>query len=159
MPPGMMNQACLIAFLSGKNEVPGPGDAKGYGVVTISIDTAAKTVSFEAMVADLKLPATASHIHKAAAGTAGGVVVDAKGAPDAQGMFKATVTVTDDALLADIVKNPSGYYYNVHNADFPGGAIRGQLGGMMDMTNMLPGAMMPMPNPPLMTTMVATPAK
>jgi hypothetical protein len=28
----------------------------------------------------------------------------------------------------DIVKNPENYYVNVHNAEFPGGALRGQLG-------------------------------
>jgi hypothetical protein len=37
------------------------------------------------------------------------------------------VTVTRQ-LARDIVRNPSDYYVNVHNADFPGGALRGQLG-------------------------------
>ena len=31
------------------------------------------------------------------------------------------------ALLAAIVANPAGYYVNVHNAEYPGGAVRGQL--------------------------------
>ncbi len=33
----------------------------------------------------------------------------------------------DPAVLAQIEANPSGYYVNLHNARFPGGAIRGQL--------------------------------
>jgi hypothetical protein len=38
-----------------------------------------------------------------------------------------TVTSQDEQILANIVANPSNFYVNVHNADFPGGAVRGQL--------------------------------
>ena len=31
----------------------------------------------------------------------------------------------EPALAADVGQNPSDYYVNVHNAAFPGGAIRG----------------------------------
>ena len=30
--------------------------------------------------------------------------------------------------VAQILANPAAYYVNVHNADYPGGAVRGQLG-------------------------------
>lgn len=33
----------------------------------------------------------------------------------------------DDALVDEIRGNPGGFYVNVHTADFPDGAIRGQL--------------------------------
>ena len=33
----------------------------------------------------------------------------------------------DAAVLQEIVDNPAGYYVNIHTADFPAGAIRGQL--------------------------------
>ena len=32
-----------------------------------------------------------------------------------------------DQTVTDILANPDGYYVNVHNAEYPGGAIRGQL--------------------------------
>jgi hypothetical protein len=33
----------------------------------------------------------------------------------------------DRSLILEIFKNPANYYYNVHNADFPPGALRAQL--------------------------------
>ena len=35
--------------------------------------------------------------------------------------------VVADAVLDEIVDNPAGFYVNVHTADYPNGAIRGQL--------------------------------
>ncbi len=33
----------------------------------------------------------------------------------------------DRDLIVAILTNPSAYYFNVHNATFPAGALRGQL--------------------------------
>jgi hypothetical protein len=33
----------------------------------------------------------------------------------------------DKALADKILDDPSGYYVNVHNTEYPGGAVRGQL--------------------------------
>jgi hypothetical protein len=36
-------------------------------------------------------------------------------------------TSADPSLIKAIIQHPENYYVNVHNADFPGGALRGQL--------------------------------
>jgi len=36
----------------------------------------------------------------------------------------------DGQTVAEILANPEDYYVNVHNAEYPGGAIRGQLSGI-----------------------------
>jgi hypothetical protein len=41
----------------------------------------------------------------------------------------AGCVAADRQLLLDIIQNPQNYYVNVHSRpNFPGGAVRGQLG-------------------------------
>ena len=47
-------------------------------------------------------------------------------APDANGRSQGCATV-DPTVARDIALRGYEYYLNVHNADHPGGAIRGQL--------------------------------
>ena len=70
-------------------------------------------------------PATAAHIHEAPAGQAGPVVVPLAAPTD--GTSSGCVTLEREELK-EIAKNPDDYYVNVHNAEFPAGALRGQLG-------------------------------
>jgi len=138
----MTEPMCFVVYLSGANSVP-VADPDGYGVAAISVDPTTNTVTFDVAVAGITLPATAAHIHKGAAGENGPVVVPANGAPDANGMQNSTSDAVDAALIQDILANPAGYYYNVHTEDFPNGAIRGQLAGMMGMSGDMSGTMMP----------------
>lgn len=72
-------------------------------------------------------PATAAHIHEAAAGSNGPVVVTLS-APT-NGSSAGCIDTGDADLAADIaLRESSNYYVNVHNAEFPGGAVRAQLG-------------------------------
>ena len=70
-------------------------------------------------------PASMAHIHKAAADSSGPVAVPLT-KPGADGKVSACATASAD-VIKDILANPGGYYVNVHNAEFGGGAIRGQL--------------------------------
>ena len=115
----------LSTDLSGVEEVP-PADPDGTGFAHISLNSGTGEVCWSITASDITLPATAAHIHEAPAGVNGGVVVTLS-PPDESGMASGC-TIADTALVKDIRKNPAEYYVNVHTTDYPGGAIRGQLG-------------------------------
>jgi hypothetical protein len=111
--------------LEGENEIP-TGDLDATGTATVTLNRGTGEVCWDISVAGLTLPATAAHIHPGAAGTVGAPIIPL-GAPGADGTSTGCTTA-DRALVKDIAKNPSEYYVNVHNVDFPSGAARGQLG-------------------------------
>ncbi|RIA37833.1 CHRD domain-containing protein [Hephaestia caeni] len=111
------------AALVGAQEVPGPGDPDGTGTVKVTADSATNTVCYTLDVRGISAP-TAAHIHKGALGVAGPPVLPL--APPTSGRSKECLSV-DKALAAAIIADPAGYYVNVHTADYPKGAIRGQL--------------------------------
>ncbi len=121
--------------LLGTNEVPS-ADPDGRGRAEVTIDVEGGTVCFDVSVKDTGTPNRA-HIHVGAAGGNGGIVVpffELVGQPgdalndvlEDKGRAQGCVTA-DPVLLAQIAANPAGYYVNLHNARFPGGAVRGQL--------------------------------
>jgi len=112
-------------IMTGKQEVPGPGDTDGMGAAFAFINADKGQLCYGLSAHNITLPAAAAHIHKADAGKAGGVVVPLS-APNANGLAAGCVAV-DKTLAADILKNPQGYYFNVHTSDFPNGALRGQI--------------------------------
>jgi hypothetical protein len=112
--------------LSGAAEVPGPGDPTGSGSASITINRGIGEVCWSISVSDLTSPAVAAHIHVGSVTVAGPIVVTLS-PPDATGT-SSDCTPVDRALAKAIAKNPAAYYVNVHTTDFPGGAVRGQLG-------------------------------
>ena len=112
------------ASLTGATEVPGPGDPNGSGMAEISIvDQVVDQVCYEMSVTGIA-PATAAHIPVGAPGEAGPPVI-ALEAPTSGEV--SGCTTASDAIIDRIEANPNGYYVNVHNAEYPNGAIRGQL--------------------------------
>ena len=114
----------LTTHLLGANEVPMPGDPDGMGMAHVTVNLGQMSISYELSVSDID-PATAAHIHLGAAGVAGPVVV-ALNAPTS-GSSSGTIMNVDREILKAIIQNPGNYYVNVHNAMYPGGALRGQL--------------------------------
>ena len=118
--PASASEAKLSAHLGGA----GSPDTDGAGHANFKIDTAKSEVCFDLSVEKIG-PATAAHVHKGAAGASGPPVVPLT-KPDAAGKSSGCAMV-GAAVITDLLANPAGYYVNVHNAEFPGGAIRGQL--------------------------------
>jgi CHRD domain len=112
----------FVGVMSGANEAPSAGDPDGFGLAGFRFE--GTSVTFNMMVKNIAAP-TASHIHRGVAGVAGPVVITLASAfPSNSASGTASATA---ALIDEIRNNPAGFYVNVHNADFPGGAIRAQL--------------------------------
>jgi hypothetical protein len=110
-------------MLTGATEVPGPGDSDGSGTAKLTLNPGKGEVCYELTVANIQ-EATAAHIHEGAAGKAGSVKVglEAPKGGTAKGCKSA-----EAAVIQEIMQNPANYYVNIHNAEFPQGAVRGQL--------------------------------
>ena len=105
--------------------VPNQGDLDGIGTATITLNYGQGTVCWEIAVSGITLPAAAAHIHEAPV-TAPGPVVVPLSAPDASGFAEGCVSASREEIK-EIIQHPEDYYVNVHNADYPSGALRGQL--------------------------------
>lgn len=121
--PLMAAPVRIETALSGAAEAPGPGDADGKGSASLSFDKDKGQVCYMLHASGTDTP-TMAHIHKAAVGAAGPVVVPLD--PPANGMSQGCKPVAADVLGA-ILASPADYYVNVHTAAYPAGAIRGQL--------------------------------
>ena len=115
----------LGTVMTGAQEVPGPGDTDGVGAAGLLINVNKGRVCYALAVKHIA-PATMAHIHAGAAGVAGDIVVHLD--PPTRGFSANCTTDAAPGVIADIAQNPQNYYVNVHNDEFPAGAVRGQLG-------------------------------
>lgn len=106
----------LGAVLVGGNE-SAPGDTDGWGLADVTIDgtDVCWKITTTAVAA-----ITAAHIHAGPAGVSGPVVVTLNPVDDG-------CTTTTARVARFLKKHPTDFYVNLHNGDFPGGALRGQL--------------------------------
>ncbi|MGI9120269.1 MAG: CHRD domain-containing protein [Acidimicrobiales bacterium] len=109
--------------LTASAEVPGPGDDNGDGFANVFLETAKGEVCYDITVNGIG-EAKAAHIHEGSKDVAGDVVLKLE--PPAEGSIDACIP--DQAeLITKIQANPGDFYVNVHSAEFPDGALRGQL--------------------------------
>jgi len=108
--------------LSGANEVPPVTTAaSGSGTVTIKDDR-----SVSAKISVTGMTATAAHIHEAAMGANGPVIVPFTKTADNTFEAPAGAKLTDAQYASYKAGN---LYVNVHSAQNPGGEVRAQLKG------------------------------
>jgi hypothetical protein len=119
--------------------VPPPnnaGDPDGSGTAELSVDLAAGTVCYDITVTGIGVPTEpaggigTAHIHSHPQG--GAIAVDLETQFVAVDGVEDTYRAIDCAQasrrdLIDIVLHPERYYINVHTAQFPRGAIQGEL--------------------------------
>lgn len=104
---------------------PGQGDLDASGLAVATINLGRGVACYE-LTHDVEPAPFGFHIHVGEAGVNGPIVVNFF--TDPAGVVPADGCVDIDRDLAQaILRNPEGYYFNLHNAEFPGGAIRGQL--------------------------------
>jgi len=101
------------------------GDPDGTGTAVLRIRHHEGLVCYRIRVQNIVLPSVGAHIHRGASNTAGPIVVPFT-APGASGVSSGCTAVAQ-ALLDDIVANPSAFYVNVHSTEKPAGAVRAQL--------------------------------
>ncbi|MFW5472283.1 CHRD domain-containing protein [Knoellia sp. CPCC 206450] len=114
----------LTVEMTGSAERPGPGDPDGSGTATFRINPGTGEVCYTLTVEDIA-PATAAHVHVAPETDPGPVVIPL--AAPTSGESSGCAAVSRELAL-ELIRNPGNYYVNVHNAEFPAGAVRGQLG-------------------------------
>ena len=143
--PSSASSVRLTAALLPSNEVPpvSGSEASGSGTAALTFNLTKDSggnisaVSLDVTVSATGFPPgtalTQSHIHGAAAGVNGGILVSfglSAGEvtfPNGSGSFtKRGVTMTIDQANS-IMANPGAFYVNIHTADNPGGVARGQL--------------------------------
>ncbi len=129
----------LAATLDGKSQVgtdsfdvDGSGHARVFGIdgdpltlcYTIEVDSIQTVPVGEGM---------AAHIHEAGMGENGDVVAVLAGPEDGNSADcltegeKGKFPTGEAGIVARILANPGNFYINVHNPEYPNGAIRGQL--------------------------------
>ena len=107
-------------MLAGDQEVPAVTTAaKGSGTVMVGDD-----MSVKGSITTTGITATAAHIHMAAAGKNGPVIVPMVKSGDSGWTFAPDAKMNADQMKAFTAGET---YINVHSAANPGGEIRGQL--------------------------------
>lgn len=127
--PAFAATVTFHASIDGSQENPGTA-SPAWGVANMEFDPATGWFKLVVNLKNVNETLAASHIHAAAAGVNGGVIVGLGGeaayrrsaGKNLHAVFEGTIPEANrEALLSN------GCYVNFHTATYPGGATRGQL--------------------------------
>jgi hypothetical protein len=118
---GQVYRPAKTALLTGAQETP-PNSSTATGIGWLVANPFTKGVA--GRIETTGITAVAAHVHRAAAGVPGGVVIPMTQPSPGIWVTAAGATLSDDLLVAFMAGE---LYFNVHSAAFPGGEIRGQL--------------------------------
>jgi len=117
--------AAVATTLSGAREAGAAGDPDGGGFAGLVLD--GETAYYYLRVLDIAAP-TAAHVHRGRNGEVGTPVIGFTVDPVLINGVIVGSTATSATIAGEILADPEAFYVNVHTTDFPGGAVRGQLG-------------------------------
>ncbi|WP_417531220.1 CHRD domain-containing protein [Marinobacter lipolyticus] len=130
----------LTTQLSAKEMVGSKGDpnGKGHGHV-FGVDGDPTTLCYILQVEGIQTvpvgEGMAAHIHEAGKGMNGAPIAMLAGPEDGDAADcltegeKGKFPTGESGIVKRILENPSDFYINVHNPEYPDGAVRGQLMG------------------------------
>jgi CHRD domain len=99
------------------------GDKDGSGTAHVALITSEDRLCYSLEASDIE-PATKAHIHEGTASERGPAVVELD--PPPEDRTSSGCTDVNPTLLRKLLWKPERYYVDVHNEEFPHGAIRGQ---------------------------------
>ena len=116
------DRVALTARMTAEEEVATPGPPGAKGTALLDIDEDASQLCYQLSYSGITKP-NAGKVHRGAKGAAGPPVLDLDVAKNGD----KACTQANRETLHDIVSDPPSHYVNLYTADFPDGAIRGQL--------------------------------
>jgi hypothetical protein len=111
------------------------GDPDGSGVAVVRLDSERDLVCYSAVVRNISAPTEpapgvgSAHIHGPLPATVIAIDLDSVFMAAGTSTFIAMDCVSADSATIDaVLANPELFYFNVHNAEYPAGAVQGSLG-------------------------------
>jgi hypothetical protein len=121
-PTETLTRTVKLASLDGAQETP-PRTTTAFGAGALEVDESNGRVRGFVVTSGL-VDVTAAHVHLAARGSPGGIIVPLTGGPDLWVVPDTAAALTADQI--DAFRSGS-LYFNVHTAANPDGEIRGQI--------------------------------
>lgn len=119
--PFVTSTTTFLAALRGSHEVP-PLASNALGSGSLLLNPVNRQMT--AAVTTSGIVGTSAHIHEAAPGTSGPIIIPLTELPTGSGIWTANALLTEAQFNALQAGN---LYFNVHSTAFPNGEIRGQI--------------------------------